>query len=107
MRVGSLNQRGEPNRNGLTERTESGGRLEFESEADGNGRDRSLFTWRDRVQAEAEHYSRQEWEILGVSAVLEMSSQIAGAIRSKRRMCSDALESEVIFLAVLDSFLRQ
>ncbi len=31
---------------------QGGGGLEFAAGADGNGRDRSLFTWRDRVLAE-------------------------------------------------------
>src|SRR3974390_2904205 len=43
---------GEPSRNELTERTERSGE-ELLAGADGNGRDRSVFTWRGWVLAEA------------------------------------------------------
>ena len=52
LRVGSLTQEGEPNPNGLTERTERSGK-EFAAGADGNGRDRSVFIWHGCVLAEA------------------------------------------------------
>jgi len=52
LRVGSLTQKGEPSRNGLTERTERS-EQEFAAEADGNGRDRLVFIWRGCVLAKA------------------------------------------------------